>query len=234
MMKFLTTLSLLLITNFVIAQSMSESQLTKYLVQKEFSGAVLMHNGATESITATAGYKDQLEKVEILTEDRFKIASITKLFTAVLIMQLVDEGKLQLEDNIEKHLPSLDITNANKIQISHLLQHTSGLQNESKFSYLKPIPPLGYVEQFASKRALSKPGKSFNYNNVDYIILGLIIEEVTGISYTTNLQDRILDPLALGNTGLLKEKNDNSLTVQAFEKKKSGLKKEYSIHIENF
>ena len=234
MMKNIATLLLLFIVNVSVAQDKPETKLSTYLAQQEFSGAILLQGNESSPIVAANGYKDLESKTDINTEDRFKIASITKLFTAVLVMQLVDEGKLQLDDTVEEFLPTLGITNSKKIQITHLLQHTSGLQNESKLSYLNTLDPVASIQKFATKKALFKPGKSFNYNNIDYILLGLIIEEQTGKSYLENLETRILNPIGLENTGLLEQKDVDDLVVQAYELKKSGLQKEISIHIENF
>ena len=236
-MKKLTFIiaSLLLIqTHSLWAQTASEMEFQEYLGQNDFSGAVILQDAEGRLSTSTSGFSDLDEATPIKTQDQFKIASITKLFTAVLVMQLVDEGSLSLEDKVSAFLPDMKITNAEDITIRHLLQHTSGLQKESNISYLKSYSPDQLIVKFATKKALFQPGEEFNYNNIDFVILGRIIEEITDQTYQQVLTDRIIQPLGLNQTGLLTEKETKGKVVQAFQFKKSELKKEFNIHIENY
>lgn len=211
----------------------TKDQLDTYLKTQEFSGAVLTVDSQGEMIVTATGYGDLANTAALSIDSKFKIASITKLFTAVIIMQLVDEGKLTLETTIEKVLPTYQITNADKIDIHNLLQHTSGLSNESKVSYLNAYNPDQLINTFAKKKASFKPGKDLNYNNIDFTILGKMIEEITGKSYLDNLSERILAPLRMTNTGLLTKKELPEDVTTSFEMKNGKKKSELKIHIEN-
>ena len=144
----------------------------------------------------------------IRPETLFRIASVTKSFTAVLAMQLVAEGKLSLDDTVEQVSPDL-LAAGDQITIRQLLAHTSGLPDYIKSDAfteragagesLTPEGALGFV---ADEELEFEPGSEYAYSDSDNIALGLIIEEVTGNSYEEELQSRILDPVGLDETTL--------------------------------
>lgn len=216
------------------AQSKDKTQLDEYLVSEDFSGAVLTVNTKGEIVETGVGYSDLENQQSISLNSKFKIASITKLFTSVIMMQLIDEGKLTLASTINQVLPTYQITNANKITIKQLMQHTSGLSNERNTSYLKAYTPDELINIFATKKAKFRPGTDLNYNNIDFTVLGKMIEVLTDKSYLENLNERIIAPLKLNDTGLLIEKELPADIIQSFELKKGAKKEELRIHIENF
>lgn len=239
MKKLITTLFFIgLLTVDLTGQSnfdmFSKSALKDYLTEEQFSGAVLAINSKGDKISLSNGYADALDTEFIGVKAKFKIASITKLFTSVIIMQLIDEGKTTLETTIEEIIPDSGITNAKKINLKNLMQHTSGLKNESQISYLNNYSADRLISTFATKKASFKPGKDLNYNNVDFIILGKIIEQLTEKSYLENLNERIVKRLNMDNTGLLVEKELPVDITPAYEIKKSSKKPDLKIHIENF
>ncbi len=216
------------------AQSKDKVQLNKYLTGQSFSGAVLTVNTESEIIETAVGYSDLENTQPIDINIKFKIASITKLFTAVIVMQLVEEGKTTLATTIDEVLPAFEITNAAEITIRQLMQHTSGLGNERNTSYLKGYTPDELIKTFATKKAKFKPGSDLNYNNIDFTILGKMIEELTGKSYLEILNERITAPLKMADTGLLVEKDLPSDISESFEIRKGVKKSELKIHLENF
>lgn len=141
-------------------------------------------------------------------ETKFRIASITKTFTAVLIMQLIEAGKLDLEGKLIDYLPFYRKNTGQRVTIHHLLSHSSGIpdhlripgfwQNQMLLRYSRKE----FVHQFCSGDLEFEPGSKYQYNNSGYYLLGLVIEEVTGKSFDTVLQDNILKPLGMTNTGV--------------------------------
>lgn len=141
-------------------------------------------------------------------ETRYSIASHGKAFTAVLIMQLVEKKELDLHVPIAKYLPAYRKDNAEKVTIHHLLRHTSGVPGvPSEWSETQNRNPytLDRLVELANLGELEfEPGTRFAYSNNGYNLLAAIIERVTGQTYEQVLQERILDPLGMKDTGLVK------------------------------
>jgi D-alanyl-D-alanine carboxypeptidase len=143
-------------------------------------------------------------------DQRFRIGSVTKTFTATIVLQLAAEGRLRLEDTLERHVPGA-VPAGDKITIRQLLQHRSGLANvtdyvswleeASRSTSTRPIDTLRFA---ASKPLVFAPGSQWRYSNTNYIALGLVIENVTGRTYAQELDQRILEPLGLERTELPK------------------------------
>lgn len=136
---------------------------------------------------------------------RYRIGSITKTFTAVLVMQLVEEGLLTEETRLATYYP--DIPNADKITIAHLLQHRSGLFNFTNSPEFPTYMVQGKTrdEMIAMFNQIAidfEPGSAFNYSNTGYVLLGYILEDITGISYADLVKTRIADEIGLENTYL--------------------------------
>ena len=138
------------------------------------------------------------------------LGSITKSFTAVVIMQLVEEGKLSLDDTIDAWFP--DQPNADKITVRMLLSHTSGLanyisaENELEPKWAHEWAPLDLVAEANRLGPVDEPGSSVaHYSNTNYILLGLIIEAITGNSWDQEVRSRIIEPLDLEHTTFLGE-----------------------------
>jgi D-alanyl-D-alanine carboxypeptidase len=139
---------------------------------------------------------------------RFRVGSVTKTFTAAVVLQLVDEGALSLDDTLEEHLPGV-VPRGDELTIRQLLNHRSGLSNftgyatwlerTSRSSSNRPIDSLRFA---ASHPLIFEPGSTWSYSNTNYIALGLIVEKVTEHSYTQELEERILEPLGLDETEL--------------------------------
>ncbi|OEK06696.1 serine hydrolase domain-containing protein [Roseivirga misakiensis] len=239
-MKQILLIPLIAILSFTSHEGHSQSEidnvsnLESYLNSQKFSGAVLTIDSQGKELRAAAGFSDFDNTQAIDLNAKFKIASITKLFTTVMVMQLIDEGKLTLDTKVGDVLTNSEITNANKISIKHLLQHTSGLRKESRTSFLSSFSADEMIGKFASKKASFQPGKDIRYNNIDFIVAGKIIEVLTGKSFTENLNQRILDPVGLKNTGLLTSNDLPTDVTSSFQIQKGTKKEEFKIHIENF
>jgi D-alanyl-D-alanine carboxypeptidase len=136
-----------------------------------------------------------------------RIASLTKMYTATIVLQLAEEGKLSLDDTIGTYVPG--IPNGDRITLTQLADMTSGLasytMNEALLDRYFADPSAVFTPQEVVKAGVAlsplyAPGTSFNYSNTNTVLLGLVIEKVTGRSIAEELQQRIFDPLHLGNT----------------------------------
>ncbi|KAF6626194.1 serine hydrolase [Paenibacillus sp. EKM208P] len=180
-------------------------------ISSNVPGAMLgvLNQGQT---TFFAAGKSNIKTESIMEPDnKFRIGSVTKIFTATAILQLVGEKKIDLNDSIEKWLPGLIHGNeydGKQITIRRLLNHTSGLADYANIKFLNNIsskPLQNYQDYELVNIALSmkptfEPGKKYNYSNTDYVLLGMIINKVTGKPYSKIVEEKILQPLNLKNT----------------------------------
>ena len=141
-------------------------------------------------------------------DQRFRVWSVTKTFTATIVLKLVEEGALRLDSTLEDHVPGV-IPRGDEITIRQLLQHRSGLADYTNYpSWLEravPSPstrPIDSLRFAGSKPLVFVPGSQGSYSNTNYMALGLVIEKVTGHSYAQELKQRILKPLGLDHTEL--------------------------------
>lgn len=134
----------------------------------------------------------------------FRIGSITKQFTAIAILQLMEQGKLSLQDDITKFIPDYP-TQAYTITIEHLLTHTSGIKSYTGMTdYMKNVridmKPEELIDMFKNQPMEFAPGTKWNYNNSGYFLLGYIIEKVTGKTYAEYIQENFFTPLGMTST----------------------------------
>src|SRR6478672_6023265 len=140
-------------------------------------------------------------------DTKFRLGSITKQFTATLILQLIEQGKVKLDGKITDYLTDYRKDTGDKVTIQHLLTHTSGIPNyTSRPDFMTkisrdPYPVMDFVKKYASDDLEFEPGSKFSYDNGGYFILGAIIEKVTGKSYEQNLREKIFDPLGMTDSG---------------------------------
>ncbi|WP_420685899.1 serine hydrolase domain-containing protein [Bacillus cereus] len=158
-----------------------------------------------------AGVADLSTKKPMKTDFRFRIGSVTKTFTATVVLQLAGENRLNLDDSIEKWLPGVIQGNGyddKQITIRQLLNHTSGIANYTRSKDFNMMDTKKfYTAEELVKMGISMPpdfapGKSWSYSNTGYALLGILIEKVTGNSYAEEIENRIIEPLELSNTFL--------------------------------
>ncbi|MEU6005390.1 serine hydrolase domain-containing protein [Streptomyces sp. NPDC047453] len=164
------------------------------------------------NLTATSGVADLTARRPVPSNGYFRIASVTKAFVATVILQLAGDGKLSLNDTVERWLPGVVSGNGNDgraITIRQLLQHTSGLHDDypdhtsAKNFYqhrYDTYTPEQTVGRAMRHRPDFQPGKDWNYSNTGYVLLGMIIQRVTGHPWHQEVQDRIVRPLGLKHT----------------------------------
>ncbi|MEK6281397.1 MAG: serine hydrolase [Acidobacteriota bacterium] len=189
-----------------------------------FNGSVLVAENGKVIYKKGLGLANMEWNVPNTPETRFRLGSITKQFTAALILQLVDQGKVKLDGKISDYLPNYRKDIGEKVTVHQLLNHTSGIPSyTSQAGFIKDVSRDPYtVDDFVTKYTSSnlefEPGSKFSYNNSGYFLLGAIIEKVTGQPYEKVLKEKILDPLGMKNTGY-----DHSRTI--IEKRAAGYQK---------
>jgi CubicO group peptidase (beta-lactamase class C family) len=152
------------------------------------------------------GLADVERNIPNTPDTQFMIGSITKQFTAMLVTQLVEKGKLKLDNKITDFVPEFPREIGDKITVEMLLCHTSGLifpEGIEKYYYASTKEEYlqEYIKQLSEEGLRFEPGKGYGYSNAGYFILGLIIEKVTGKSYEEVLIEQILKPLGMTQTG---------------------------------
>lgn len=175
-----------------------------YAAYGGFNGTVLVAHEGNVIYKKGFGHANMEWEIPNQTNTKFQIASVTKQFTAMLIIQLVAEKKLDLQTPIATYLPDYPKTAGNQITIHQLLTHSAGIPNAKGKE--KAFRPKDQVEQFANEPLEFTPGQRFSYSNSGYTLLGYLIETVTGKPYETVLKERICTPLGMENTGLYRHR----------------------------
>lgn len=180
----------------------------KYYQLGQINGSILVAEGGNIIYSKGFGYADFEKKIENKSDTKFRLASITKQFTATLIMQLVEKGKIMLDGKLSDYLPYYRKEIGDKVTIHHLLNHTSGIPGYTELPGFmaneidKKVEVKDFILKFCSNDLLFEPGTDWSYSNSGYFILGAVIEELTGKPYETVLKKGILDPLRMTNSGL--------------------------------
>lgn len=167
-------------------------------------GVVLISKKGVVTYKKAFGLANMELAVPMKTNMIFEIGSLTKQFTAVAILQLLEQGKLQLADPITKYLPDYPI-DGNTITIQHLLTHTAGVKNYTNMekwltTWRQDLSLTETIALFRDEPLEFKPSEKFSYSNSGYVLLGYIIEKVTGISYSNYIDEHILKPIGMRNT----------------------------------
>jgi D-alanyl-D-alanine carboxypeptidase len=172
-------------------------------------GAVLLVRDGSRTVRLASGYSVVAGKVPARTDDRFRIGSVTKTFVATVVLQLVGEGKLKLDDTVEQALPG-KLRLGSTVTVRQLLRQTSGLHDyladpkifkpylNGNVAFAWTTPQLLAVAN--AHKANFKPDAKWEYSNTNYLLLGLIVEHVTGNPLATELKRRVFDPAGLRST----------------------------------
>jgi CubicO group peptidase (beta-lactamase class C family) len=182
------------------------SELHRLVLANRFSGAVLLAKGNRILFERAYGYADRAFDARNKVDTKFNLGSMGKMFTAVSILQLVEQRKLRLDMKLIDVLPDYPNRDvASKVTIYQLLTHTSGMgdffggqfmdTSKDKFRTLQSLLPL-----FVDKPLLFTPGTRWSYSNAGYIVLGLVIERVSGESYYDYVREHVFKPAGMKNT----------------------------------
>ena len=188
-------------------QTSYESLMDLYHQEKNFHGVVLAATDGKVDFIQAKGLANRTFGISMNTDSKFKIASVTKTFTAVMILQLFQEGKINLRASLGTYLPEYMGEAKDRVTLHQLLTYSSGIPNCEGDTGIVVYQSALSVDEFILRHCSGKlefePGSRFSYNNGDYILLGRIIEAVTGKSFSQNLNERILHPLEMRDTDLL-------------------------------
>lgn len=178
-----------------------DDYLKSAIARSHFSGAVLIAREGRIIVRAGYGMANVEHGVPATPETKFRIGSLTKQFTAAAILILQQRGKLQTQDAICKYLPGCPPV-WQEITIHQLLTHTAGLPNVDHTVEAKSPMSLAYtVQTFKDQPLEFTPGAQFRYSNTNYLLLGYIVESVSGAPYDRFLDENIFQPLKMSNTG---------------------------------
>jgi CubicO group peptidase (beta-lactamase class C family) len=213
-MKILiSTLALLMAVALTAAEpSQTDSQkvaqitavVDKAVAEERFSGVVLLAKDGSPLVSRAWGMADPAKGISNRPDTKFNLGSINKIFTHVAIGQLAAAGRLSLSDTIRKHLPDYPSPAADKITIEQLLQHRSGLGDFFGPKFMTAHASLrtlsDYLPLFAGNPLEFEPGTSQRYSNAGFVVLGLIIEKVSGQTYYDYVRDHITKPTGMSDT----------------------------------
>ncbi|MER8095077.1 serine hydrolase domain-containing protein [Streptomyces goshikiensis] len=172
-------------------------------------GAMVRVTGSGAPLTQAEGVQDKTTGAAMDPNSRFRIGSVTKTFSAVVLLQLVDEGKLKLDDPVNTYLPGL--LPDDRITVRHLLTHRSGLADYTNAMFEHTVPGFEAVRNkvftYQELVALSlreprtaQPGASYSYSNTNFVVVGMLIEKATGRTVAKEYERRIIKPLKMKNT----------------------------------
>lgn len=209
MKKYILTLLFICSYTAITAQNVNprlikiDSLLSHFYKNNKFMGSVAIQEKDEVIFKKAYGYADVNNGIEANTETEYKIGSITKMFTASVIFQLIEERKLSLDTKLSEYFP--EIKNADSITIKNMLNHTSGIFNytneESFMDYLtNSVTHKAMVERIAALEPAFEPNTTADYSNSNYLLLGYIIEQITGKQYKDVVEKRIVKKLKLQNT----------------------------------
>ena len=178
-----------------------------------FNGAILVANHGKVIYAKGVGEADMALHSPNTPQTRFGIASITKQFTALLILQQVEESRIALQGKVSDYLPWYRKDTGSRMTIEQLLHHASGLPPDFDSPEFNATPKATrrydhqeFAEKFCQLALTSEPGTKWAYSNCGYNLLGLVLEKVTGMPFGSLLQQRILDPLGMKDSGM--DQND--------------------------
>ncbi len=178
-------------------------------VKQGAPGALARIDDRGRTYRVTQGVADRATRRAISTDDRFRIGSVTKTFSAVVLLQLVDEHRLSLDAPVNRYLPNL--LPDDRITVRHVLGHRSGLYDYTEDMFANSVSGFEAVRKKVftyrqlvalslKKPRTNAPGAAYAYSNTNFVVAGLLIEKLTGQSVRTAYEDRIIRPLKLKDT----------------------------------
>jgi len=183
----------------------ADARLTQLAAEDRFSGVVLLARSGKPFFEKAYGWEDRERRVSNTVSTRFNIGSINKIFTQVAIAQLAAAGRLSLSDTVHTVLPDVALPSADRITLLQLVNMTSGLGDIFNDRYDAAAPHLrtlsDYLKLFADRPLLFSPGSDRRYSNAGYIVLGLVVEKVSGQSYHDYVRDHVFAPAKMTSSG---------------------------------
>ncbi len=239
--KFFATLFLTGGSLLTFGQSFDRAKMDSYFDALEknerFMGNVALSQNGKLVYTRSVGYSDLAKQTKADASTRYRIGSISKTFTAVLVMKAVEENKLTLDQTIAEYFPK--IKNAEKITIKHLLSHRSGIPNftdaDDYFTWnVNPITEAAMIAKFVKSGSDFEPDSKADYSNSNYMVLTYILEKIYKQSYAALLKKYITQPLGLTNTylgGKINTAKGEALSYQLSQNKLPSVETDISVTI---
>lgn len=223
-MKRILPIVIFFISLSTIAQNFNEAKidsLLNYLSDKnQIMGSVSIYQNGDGVYQKSIGYRDIELRIPASQHTLYRIGSLTKTYTAAVIMQLIEENKLQLDTKLKEYFP--EIPTASSIDIEQLLSHRSGLVNFTDDpEYLnwakEPKTKAELLDVFIENGSAFEPGTKSQYSNTNYVLLTFITEEITGKNFEEVLKNRIFQPLEIDRSkygGKIRSRNDEAFSYQ--------------------
>ncbi|MDX2359681.1 MAG: beta-lactamase family protein [Crocinitomicaceae bacterium] len=194
----------------------------------KFNGSILVADQGKVIYKGGYGFANMEWEISNEADTKHRLGSVTKQFTSMLILQLVEEGKLKLDVPISTYLPDYPKEKGDKITLHHLLTHTSGIPNYTAFPGFfqdvsrDPYTIDEFVLFFSEKDLDFEPGERFSYSNSGYFLLGVVLEKTTGNTYEELLHERIFEPLLMTSTGFDHHETILKKRAGAYERNNAG------------
>ena len=211
------------LSTLVFAQKIDTQKLDQYFntlfANKKVMGSFAISNSNEIIYTKTVGYANVQPEIVANNDTQYRIGSVSKIFTSVLVMKAVEDKKLKLDAKLSDFFPQFD--NANKITIEQLLQHRSGIKNLTEdigfFAYFdRPNSQEELIESIKSLGTDFEPGTQYSYSNSNYIILAFIVEKAFKKSYAQLIDEKIAKPLGLKRTKVMDKIDPNKGMANSF------------------
>jgi CubicO group peptidase (beta-lactamase class C family) len=207
--------------------SRMEKLVQSYVSTKRFMGSVLVARGNQVLLSKGYGFANLEWNMANTPSTKFLLASITKQFTAACILLLEEHGKLNVNAPIKKYMPDAP-TGWDKVTIFNLLTHTSGIPDLTGFPDWGPkrpfpAPPASLVARFRDKPLNFQPGEKYGYSNSGYVLLGYLIEQISGKNYGKFLSENIFTPLRMRDSGYSSNSNPIPRLASGYSPGKNGL-----------
>jgi CubicO group peptidase (beta-lactamase class C family) len=182
-----------------------DEYLNNLVKQNRFSGAILIARDGRALLSKGYGMANFEDETPNTPQTKFRLGSITKQFTAVAVMMLQERGKLSVQDSVCKYVPECPAA-WQPVTIHHLLTHTSGIWSftntpDYRKTMALPSSPAETVARFKDKPLEFAPGERFNYSNSGYVLLGYLVEKISGQTYEAFLRENIFEPVRMTNSG---------------------------------
>src|SRR3954447_5477315 len=211
----LAVLLLIAIPTVLLAQDQQQNEkqqkidqlISTYNQYGQFNGSALVAENGKVLLKKGYGLANMEWNIPNQPDTKFRLGSITKQFTATLILQLVEQGKIKLDGKLSDYLDTYRKETGNKITIHHLLTHTSGVPNYTALPGFfqnvsrNPFTVTEFIQKYASGDLEFEPGSKFSYSNSGYFLLGAIVEKISGKPYEQVLKENIFDPVGMKNSG---------------------------------
>jgi CubicO group peptidase (beta-lactamase class C family) len=209
-----------------------ETTLKNHIEDDDYQGAVLVAKDGEILFNKAYGYSNRENKIKNTTETQFLIGSLTKSFVAVSVLQLVEDGLLDLNEPIRTYIPELKEDLGKNLTLHILLKHQSGF-----------VPHLERIIDFEDKDVSSQeiikiintsslsftPASEYQYSNLNYTLSAIAIEKVTGKSYAQVLQERTFKPLEMNHSGVERKHNQPKNRAKGYRKTTFGIKNDENI-----